>query len=53
MIKVGLLMLERLGGNRATHLMLANIETSKITLAVKKGRQLGNGNMSETDLVFT
>ena len=53
MIKVGLLMPERLGGNRATHLMLANIEkTSKITLAVKNDRQLGNGNMSETVILY-
>ena len=38
MMKVGLLMPERLG-ETATHLMLANLgKTSKITLAVKKGK---------------
>lgn len=49
----GLTDARKIGGNRATHLMLANVEkTSKITLAVKKGWQLGNGNMSESVILY-
>ena len=51
--KGGLTDARKMGGNRATHLMLANVEkTSKITLAVKRGKQLGSGNMLETVILY-